>query len=224
VISKTRAFSAEDKLERRNEILDAAQRLFHDNADGFGSMDSLAEAARVGKGTLYLYFSSKEEVLVALHERNAGQFFATLVARLESDPAFDLDAMIDLTAEHLLGSPAFPRVGSLVCGNLERMPEDAVRQFKETLAHAHELAGPRLDRALGLANGEGARLLQYSYALMLGLWHLTCSHTATADLGGDGVLLGDYTTEAQHALRALWVGAKHLAPRDATTTTTEKSR
>lgn len=218
MIAKTRAFSAEDKLERRNEILDAAQRLFHDNAEGFGSMDSLAEAARVGKGTLYLYFSSKEEVLVALHERNAGHFFATLVARLERDPAFDLDAMIDLTTEHLLASPAFPRVGSLVCGNLERMPEGAVRQFKETLAYAHELAGPKLDRAFGLAGGEGARLMQYSYALMLGLWHLTCSHSATADLGGNGVLLSDYATEVRRALRALWVGAKQLSPHDASTT------
>lgn len=213
MIIKTRAVSAEDKLERRNEILDAALLLFHENPAGFGSMDMLADAARVGKGTLYLYFRSKEEVLVALHERNAGEFFTTLLDRVENDPAFDLDAMIELVAEHLLASPAFARVGSMVCGNLEGMPEDAVRTFKRTLAHGHELIGPKLDRALGLADGEGARLMQYSYALLLGLWHITCSHTATADLGGNGVLLTDYATEVRRALRQLWVGAQHVAPR-----------
>ena len=143
MILKTRAVSAEDKVERRNEILDAAQRLFHQNPEGFGSMDALAEAARVGKGTLYLYFRSKEEVLVALHERNAGRFFATLLERLEQDPAFDLDAMIDLVSQHLLASPVFARVGSLVCGNLEAMPEAAVRRFKETISRGHEHIGPR---------------------------------------------------------------------------------
>lgn len=222
MIIKTRAVSAEDKLERRNEILDAALRLFHDNPEGFGSMDALAEAARVGKGTLYLYFRSKEEVLVALHERNAGAFFATLLERVETDPKFDLDAMIELVTEHLLTSPAFPRVGSMVCGNLERMPEEAVREFKGTIAQGHAMIGPKLDRALGLADGEGARLMQYSYALLLGLWHLTCSHTATAQLGGEGVLLSDYATEVRHALRQLWVGAQQIAPRS--TDLTETSR
>lgn len=213
MIVRARAFSAQDKEERRNEILDAAQRLFHENPEGFGSMDALAEAAGVGKGTLYLYFRSKEEVLVALHERNAGQFFQTLLERVENDPAFDLDTMITFVTERLLASPVFARVGSIVCGNLEGMPEDAVRTFKGTLAHGHELIGPKLDRALGLADGESARLMQYSYALLLGLWHITCSHTATADLGGEGMLLSDYKSEVRRALRLLWVGAIHVAPR-----------
>lgn len=213
MIVKTRAFSAQDKQERRNEILDAAQQLFRDNPEGFGSMDALAEAAGVGKGTLYLYFRSKEEVLVALHERNAGQFFQMLLERVENDPAFDLDAMITFVSERLLASPVFARVGSIVCGNLERMPEAAVRAFKDTIASGHALIGPKIDRALGLADGEGARLMQYSYALMLGLWHITCSHTATVALGGEGVLLSDYATEVRRALKHLWVGAKQISPR-----------
>lgn len=213
MILRARAVSAQDKLERRNEILDAAQRLFHENPEGFGSMDALAEAARVGKGTLYLYFRSKEEVVLALHERNASRFFEALLERIENDPAFDLDGMIALVTEQVLASPVFPRVGSLACGNLERMPEGIVREFKGSIAGAHEQIGPRIDRALGLADGKGARLLQYSYALMLGLWHITCANSATAALGGEGVLLSDYATEVRRALRDLWVGAKQLTPR-----------
>jgi AcrR family transcriptional regulator len=213
MIVKARAVSAEDKLERRNEILDAAQRLFHDNPEGFGSMDALAEAAQVAKGTLYLYFSSKEEVLVALHERNAGAFFGALAERVDSDPSFSLDTLLEMVTESLLASPAFARVGSLVCGNLEGMPEESVRRFKDAIASGHELIGPKLDRALGLAEGDGARLIQYSYALMLGLWHLTCSNTATAGLGGSDVLVRDYATEVRKALSGLWFGARELAAR-----------
>jgi hypothetical protein len=48
---------------------------------------------------------------------------------------------------------------------------------------------------------------------MLGLWHITCSHTATVALGGEGVLLSDYASEVRRALRDLWVGAKQISPR-----------
>jgi AcrR family transcriptional regulator len=37
----------------------------------------VAEAAGLGKGTVYLYFPSKEEMLLALHERHVTKFFAS---------------------------------------------------------------------------------------------------------------------------------------------------
>lgn len=64
---------------RREELLDAAQQLFLDKGIGATSIDDIASAAQVAKGTFYLYFPSKEALLHALQER----FVAGFVERLE---------------------------------------------------------------------------------------------------------------------------------------------
>ena len=64
--------------DRRREILDAALELF--GAKGFHDtpMEEIAGAAGVAKGTIYLYFQSKEHLLLALKQR----FMSGLVERL----------------------------------------------------------------------------------------------------------------------------------------------
>ncbi len=58
-----------EKLKRRNEILDAAERvIFSKGLDG-ASMDAVAAEAELSKGTIYLYFSSKEELYLAINIR-----------------------------------------------------------------------------------------------------------------------------------------------------------
>lgn len=64
---------------RREELLDAAQQLFLDKGIGATSIDDIASAAQVAKGTFYLYFPSKEALLHALQER----FVAGFVERLD---------------------------------------------------------------------------------------------------------------------------------------------
>lgn len=52
--------------QRRQEILDAAVRLFHDKGFDETTVHDIARAAGVASGTVYLYFSSKEEILTEL--------------------------------------------------------------------------------------------------------------------------------------------------------------
>ena len=65
---------------RREELLDAAQQLFLDKGIGATSIDDIASAAHVAKGTFYLYFPSKEALLAALQDR----FITTFCTRLEA--------------------------------------------------------------------------------------------------------------------------------------------
>jgi len=55
-----------EKLQRYNSILDAAEKIMQ--ADGLYNlnMDLVAKETQLAKGTLYLYFKSKEEILGAL--------------------------------------------------------------------------------------------------------------------------------------------------------------
>jgi TetR/AcrR family transcriptional regulator len=58
-----------EKEQRRNDIIDAAEKVFFSKGLEDASMDEVAESAELSKGTLYLYFKSKEELYLAIHLR-----------------------------------------------------------------------------------------------------------------------------------------------------------
>jgi len=51
-----------EKENKRNNILKAARKLFFDRGFKFVTVDSIAAKAGVSKGSIYLYFDSKEEI------------------------------------------------------------------------------------------------------------------------------------------------------------------
>ncbi|GAB4109460.1 MAG: TetR/AcrR family transcriptional regulator [Thermoflexibacter sp.] len=55
-----------EKIQRRNVIIDAAERVFFKEGIENASMDQVALEAELSKGTLYLYFKSKEELYKAI--------------------------------------------------------------------------------------------------------------------------------------------------------------
>jgi AcrR family transcriptional regulator len=59
---------------RRAELMDAAERLFIDNGIAATSVDAIVAAADVAKGTFYIHFQSKEQLLVALRQRFVEHF------------------------------------------------------------------------------------------------------------------------------------------------------
>lgn len=60
---------AREKERRRNEIIDAAERVFFSKGIANATMDDVAEEAELSKGTLYLYFKSKEDLYMAINLR-----------------------------------------------------------------------------------------------------------------------------------------------------------
>lgn len=66
--------------ERRAELMDAALKLFLEKGVGPTTIEQITAGAGVAKGTFYLHFSSKEDVLDALRER----FVRDLLQGIES--------------------------------------------------------------------------------------------------------------------------------------------
>ncbi len=62
----TRARREREKEERRQSILRAAREVFFENGFHRATVDNVAERAEVSKGTVYLYFESKETILAFL--------------------------------------------------------------------------------------------------------------------------------------------------------------
>jgi TetR/AcrR family transcriptional regulator, transcriptional repressor for nem operon len=67
---------------RREQILDAAQQVLVRRGPAAATMAEVADAASLAKGTVYLYFASKAELLAGLRAR----YFERLTATL-GDPA-----------------------------------------------------------------------------------------------------------------------------------------
>src|SRR5512144_1425310 len=55
-----------EKAQRRDDILRAAREVFFQRGFHTVTVDDIAVAAEVGKGTVYLYFDTKETILVHL--------------------------------------------------------------------------------------------------------------------------------------------------------------
>lgn len=213
MIVKARALRDEDKLARRGEILAAAERLFREHPEGLASMDELAEAAGVAKGTLYLYFSSKEEVMLALHEHHCESMFGELHRALADPGQFSIDRFLDLVQKHALGQPEFMSVGALVVGMMERsLPLEAAQRFRTRLGEWLLEAGAGIERTLGIPTEEAARLMTQSFALMLGMWQLKgccplAHHSHELDPKREATFARDFPRQARQALDDLWAGA-----------------
>ncbi|KXT84783.1 Transcriptional regulator, TetR family [Streptococcus sp. DD11] len=61
---------------KKDFILDTAQRLFTEQGFDQTSISQILEAAQIARGTLYYYFSSKEEMMDAIIERTIEAAFA----------------------------------------------------------------------------------------------------------------------------------------------------
>jgi AcrR family transcriptional regulator len=75
--------------ERREELMIAAQRLFLKHGVGPTTIEQITSGADVAKGTFYLYFSSKEDILAALGQHFAEGLLAGIKAAIAARPNQD---------------------------------------------------------------------------------------------------------------------------------------
>lgn len=209
---KARAMAVEDKEERRNDILDAAERLYLGQPDRMASVAEVADAAGLAKGTVYLYFRSKEEMFLALHERHVTQFFTCLMQRLKSPKPVDFDAVFEVTRHQLIRVPGYLPLTSRCFGMMDReIPLEPAVGFKARIAATLPIVGAALERHFaGLPPGGGVTLLLNSYGLIVGLWQLMHPierFGPALERPELRLLKRDYEREVEAALKALWTGA-----------------
>src|SRR5688500_17060755 len=92
-----------DALKNRALLLETAHRLFMEQGVDNVSMSAVAEAAGVGKGTLYRHFTNKTELCIALLDENqrALQERSFAILREESDPQVALHWFIGEVAAYV---------------------------------------------------------------------------------------------------------------------------
>jgi AcrR family transcriptional regulator len=211
MVIKQRAILDEDKQLRRQAILAAAATELLEHPDRLASVEEVARGAGLAKGTMYLYFTTKEEIYLALHEQQTHSFFDTLEALLvreRSRPS--LKRFNRNVVEAIRQNPAFLPL-AIQCPSFERNAElEIVARCKAGIGARLQRIGATVESLYpGMKKGEGARLLIRSYALMLGLWQLTAPSPAREQLllrSELSVFRLDYLAQLEAALYALWRG------------------
>lgn len=219
---RLRAIDSDEKEARRQAILDAADRLFAHRQD-LANVADVAIAAGLAKGTVYLYFQSKEEIYLALHLRHVEHFFTRLIARLNSPQPFRFGEMQSLANEHILYATTYLPLSACCIGFAAgTVREAAAAHFQARLTEWLQAAGSGLEGHFAkLAHGEGVRLLKHSYAIMLGLYSLMRTEQEGNPMCPQTEGMGNFQQEATLALTRYWshvagiedsAGAAHINP------------
>jgi AcrR family transcriptional regulator len=129
------------KEERTPEILEAALASFAEKGFAATRMDDIAARAGITKGTIYLYFDSKEAVFKALARQSAGAQIAAITAQVEASesPSAELLRFVIATLGHFMRTTdriILPRVLLAEMGNFPELAEFWRREI--------------IDRGLGL--------------------------------------------------------------------------
>jgi AcrR family transcriptional regulator len=212
---RQRAIQAVDKQERHQAILDAAERLLLRAPDRIPNVADVADEAGLAKGTVYLYFPSKEELLLALHERNLDGFFTTLEALLARQPRVTLDDLVVLTFERIVRRPLLlPLAARCFALMTQSIPASVAEGYRERMAARLEHAGRSLERLFpALAPGEGVAKLRHSFALIIGLWQMSAASArppvidladARRSAGLPPAYVWSYPDELRRALNGMW--------------------
>lgn len=135
------ARSDEDKQARQASILTAALQVFLEKGFAAARLDDVAARAGVAKGTVYLYFASKEALLEALvHEAVSGpigmleqQFRASQMSAPDA-----LRMLVDFFAHGVLASER-RRIVSLILTEAPRFPSIAAFYHREVISRGMSL-------------------------------------------------------------------------------------
>jgi AcrR family transcriptional regulator len=124
---------------KRHQIMDGARRVFMDLGFDGASMNEIARAAGVSKGTLYVYFADKNRLFEAIVERES---LDQGKKAFNFDPALDAETSLRAFGRAYLEIVCRPDGGSAVrtvMAIAERMPDVGRRFYDRVIAHTMRL-------------------------------------------------------------------------------------
>jgi AcrR family transcriptional regulator len=143
------------KAERPKEILEAAFEEFSRNGYAATALDEVAERAGVTKGTIYVYFDSKEHLFISMVRDFTKATLDTVIEMFESHEGSTADllrAQFSFIYEHIVGDRRRREVLRMLIAEASRFPALADRYHEEIHRPCHDLLQRAIQR--GIDRGE----------------------------------------------------------------------
>jgi AcrR family transcriptional regulator len=142
------------KEARPQELLAAALDLFVERGYAATRLDDVAARAGVSKGTLYLYFTNKEELFMAVVRENVVPILGEAEGIVESyeGSSADLFREIILGWWERIGNTKLSGITKLMMAESSNFPDVAQFYHDEVISRANAMIGHMLER--GIKRGE----------------------------------------------------------------------
>jgi AcrR family transcriptional regulator len=213
---KQRAINDEQRLERRQALQDSAWQLFQKNSYDEISIVDVAHAANLAKGTVYLYFGTKEELFLAVQEQQLAEWFDTLEKGLTSlSGSGDVSKVANIICDTLNKRQALTRLFAILHIILEHnIDYPAALAFKQILLERITRLGAALERCLPILQPkQGAQVAMWIYTFLLGLHQLANPAPVVRDViarePGMEVFDFDFCHECKAVITALFAGLEN---------------
>jgi len=175
------------KQARPAELTEAALDLFVERGFASTKLDDIAQRAGVSKGTLYLYFSSKEDLFKAVIQQGILPVLdegEALMAAHRGD-ASTLLRMLLLSWWQMVGATRLAGVPKLMIAEAGNFPEVANYYYENVIVRGRDLMRQALQR--GIARGEFRAVeieltidVIFAPLLMLTIWRYSLCPCASA--------------------------------------------
>ncbi len=205
-----RAYGREDKQARREAILAAARQLFASGSGDLPAVADIAVAAGLAKGTVYLYFATREAIFAALIIEGWCGVLREVDEVFRGDkPRPDMvREFLGRSVAYLIANRDLLRLDALGHGVVERnLGPEALHSFKGALNQRLLESGTILAAALDLPPARGVQLLMRTYALTRGLWQSIGNAAETRDSSHSPLPPTGFKQELSEALAEYWRGA-----------------
>lgn len=169
---RQRARRDEDKAERVGAILAAARELWSRLSWNEFTVGAVAERAGVVKGTVYLYFPSKERLLLAVFESCLEEYYSEVDRDLaQRRGRWSATQIAEVLAKHLRHRDPFlrlfPLLGPILEHNVDAL---AALSFKRLMLERLSATGQLVEeRVRASREGDGLLFLLRVTALVTGL-------------------------------------------------------
>jgi AcrR family transcriptional regulator len=153
----------EPRFERRKdarpgEILDAALDLFVEKGFAASRLEDVAQRAGVSKGTVYLYFDSKEDLFKAVIRSGMVRAIEEAERRVAAYPGSAADLLRELYTAwwQNIGGTKLAGIPKLMISEAQNFPELARFYYEEVIQRGSQLFARTVER--GIERGEFRRV------------------------------------------------------------------
>lgn len=163
--SRTRLGAGQDPIKRM-QILEGAQSVFLRMGFDAASMNDITREAGVSKGTIYVYFNSKEDLFVELCEHYRQTLFSKLVETLDRGFSSRQELVeFGIALVTLITSSTAVRAQRIIIGVSERKPELAARFYERGPKRSLIVMADYMDRMIKAGELEPFDVMEKAYQL-----------------------------------------------------------
>ncbi|MEX2664213.1 TetR family transcriptional regulator [Candidatus Uabimicrobium amorphum] len=203
-----RARSKDEKQKRKEDILNAALQLLLQKGK-IASVQQIATASKVAKGTIYLYFGSKEEIYLTLFQQQWDPLFVQInnAVTKKNSQISDITKTI---ARYVVESKFFLPLMAACSGMLGRTADkEVVRSYQQILAKNLEHSSQILHEKFGISHQDGIQIFLRTYAIIFGMWDVVYMAPNVKQVFAEEkwtAFPSNYEKELHETLHILWAG------------------